>query len=127
MLLFIDDHKTVDDLQDRFNECFPYLKIEFYDIRHKWREISEKDDIISADRKIGDIRKNHNSGIYEIKSWYKTGRVEQDLRHLFGLYVQVFFLRDADWRQSVSADDYSLAQLNETAERDFDVKKNRLE
>jgi hypothetical protein len=28
MLLEIDDNKTVGELEERFNECFPYLKRE---------------------------------------------------------------------------------------------------
>jgi len=114
MLLVIDDNKTVADLQDKFNECFPYLKIEFYDARHKWQHGSFEAHKISTDRKIGDIRKNHNSGIFEIKSWFKTGLVEQEFRDLFGLYVQIFFLKNNQWVQSISADDLTLAHLNES-------------
>jgi hypothetical protein len=120
MILSIDDNKTISDLQDRFNECFPYLKIEFYDIRHKWRETSDKEYKISSDKKTGEIRKNHNSGIFEIKSWYKTGRVEQDFRHFFGLYVQIFFLENREWVQSVSTDDLTLKYLNEMGEKEPD-------
>ena len=120
MLLSIDDNKTIGDLQDRFNECFPFLKIEFYDVRHKWQKISPSADVISLDKKIGEIRKNHNSGIFEIKSWYKTGKVEQDFRHLFGLYVQIFFIENGEWVQSVSADDLTLGYLNETGEKEFE-------
>jgi hypothetical protein len=113
MLLFINDNKTISDLQDKFNECFPNLKIEFYDVRHKWQQGSLEAHIISTDSKVGDIRKNHNAGVFDIKSWYKTGQVEQQLRDLFGLYAQIFFMRDRQWVQSVAADDLTLAFLNE--------------
>lgn len=39
MLLEIDDGKTLGDLQENFNESFPYLKIQFYD--RKYRGIKE--------------------------------------------------------------------------------------
>jgi hypothetical protein len=112
MLLYIDDNKTVGDLQEKFNECFPYLKIEFYNMMHKWGKSSFKDNKIDPVSRVGSIRKNHNSGTLEIKSWYKTGKVEQDLRHDYGLYVQIFFLQNNEWIQSVSSDDVTLAQLN---------------
>lgn len=112
MLLNIHDNKTIGDLQDKFNECFQHLSLEFYRQRHQWQKASSERDKISPDRKIAEIRTNHNSGILEIKSWYKTGRVEQELRDLFGLYVQIFFLRNNEWVQSVEADDLTLAHLN---------------
>lgn len=113
MLLNIYDNMTVGDLQDKFNECFQHLKIEFYHGRHQWQKASSDRDRIGPDRKIADIRTNHNIGTYDIKSWYKTGRVEQELRDLFGLYVQIFFNKNDEWIQSVSADDLTLAHLNE--------------
>ncbi|WP_018617461.1 hypothetical protein [Segetibacter koreensis] len=122
MILSIDDNKTTSELQDKFNECFPFLKIEFYDVRHKWQESSFREHRIIADKKIGEIRKNHNSGALEIKSWYKTGKVEQDFRHFFGLFVQIFFLENGDWVESVSADDLSLAHLNEMGQKDMAKK-----
>ena len=113
MLLVIKDNKTIGDLQDKFNECFPNLKIVFYDVRHKWQQGSLEAHKIGTDRMVGDIRKNHNSGAFDIKSWYKSGRVEQELRKLFGLYAQIFFMKDHQWVQSVAADDLTLAFLNE--------------
>ena len=117
MLLSVNDEKTVADLQDKFNECFPYLKIEFYNTRHQWQHASAEGHEVSGDKKIGDIRKNHDSGTFEIKSSYKTGRVEQDFRHQFGLFVQVFFIMDDVWVQSVATDDLTLRQLSDRAER----------
>lgn len=121
MLLNIHDEMTVCDLQDKFNECFQHLKLEFYHGRHQWQKASSERDKISPNEKIAEIRTNHNSGVYEIKSWYKTGRVEQELRDLYGLYVQIFFRKNQEWVQSVSADDITLAHLNEAG--DVELKK----
>src|SRR4051794_32966043 len=125
MLLNIQDNKTIGDLQDKFNECFQHLKIEFYHSRHKWRQASLKADIISPDRNIGEIRTNHNSGFFDIKSWYKTGRVEQELRDHFGLYAQIFFIKNNEWVQSALADDLTLAYLNEPGNRELKKEKGK--
>jgi hypothetical protein len=119
MILNIDDNEMISDLQDRFNVCFPFLKIEFYDTRHKWQTASSEEHKISADRKVGDIRRNHNSGIFDIKSWYKTGQVEQEFRNVFGLHAQIFFIKNGQWIQSSAADDLTLAYLDEMGERDI--------
>lgn len=76
MLIEIDDTKTVADIQERFSLCFPYLKIEFYDEPHHWQQSSSSKHSIEPATAIGDIRKKHDPGILEIKSWYKTGEVE---------------------------------------------------
>jgi hypothetical protein len=115
MLLYIDDNKTVGDLEDKFNECFQHLKIEFYDMKHRWGKSTLDEHKIEENRRIGEIRKNHNNGILEIKSYYKTGRVEQDFRHLYGLNVQIFFNSNNEWIQSVSSDDLTLGELNNAA------------
>ena len=117
MLLYINDDKTVADLQDKFNECFPYLKIELYDTMHHWQHASAEGREVSGDMKIGDIRKNHNIGTFEIMSFYKAGKVEQDFRHQFGLFVQIFFKMDNVWVQSVTTDDLTLGQLSDMAEQ----------
>jgi hypothetical protein len=113
MLLNITDNRSVADLQDKFNECFPNLQIEFYNERHGWQQESAESFKISPQNSIGEIRHNHNSGSFEIKSWYKTGRVEQEFRDIFGLHVQIFFRKGNQWVQSLSADDLTLAHLNE--------------
>ena len=38
MILAISDNRTTGELQEKFNECFPWLKIEFYSHPHHWKE-----------------------------------------------------------------------------------------
>lgn len=110
MLLGINDHKTISELQDKFNECFPHLKIEFYDKRHKIKQASPESQRITEDKLIGDIRKKHNTGIMEIKSWDKTGDIEQQFKEAYGLFVQIFRQEDGRWIQSAKSDALTLAE-----------------
>ena len=116
MLLSINDNKPVSDLQDKFNECFPHLKLEFYHKRHKLNHASLEAQRIKEDLKIGDIRKKHNRGTLEIKSWDKTGDVEQHFKEEYGLYVQIFRLQNGYWVQSVKSDELTLAEQSDIAE-----------
>lgn len=113
MLLEIDDTKTIADLQERFNLCFPQLKIEFYTRPHHWQENSADNLKIDPQTLIGKIRTNHQPGVLEIKSWNKTGEVEQNFRNLFGLHVQVFYNDHHSWKQSIHSDNKTLAMLSE--------------
>src|SRR4051794_17004548 len=113
MQLRIDNNKKVSDLKEKFNECFPNLKLEFYDKRHKWLHASLEVHRIKEDRKIGEIRKKHNTGILEIKSWEETGDVEQHFKDQFGLYVQIFRNENNHWIQSEKSDKLTLAEQSE--------------
>jgi len=111
MILSIDDNIKIADLQEKFNECFPHLKIEFYSHPHHWKESSFPNEIIDPSKKIGEVRNKHDRGIMEIKSWYQTGRVEQDFKKLYGLNAQIFRNENGKWHQTVSGDKLTLREL----------------
>ena len=115
MLIEIDDSKKVCDIQDRFSLCFPYLKIEFYHTPHRWEQSSSAGNRIEPSTFIGEIRKNHHPGILEIKSWYKTGEVEEMFKKLFGLNAQIFRLEHGHWKQSTWSDKLTLKTQTEMA------------
>jgi len=117
MLLKIDDHKTIGELQDKFNECFPNLKLEFYAEAHKWKNATRSAHPIDAHTRIGDVRKKHDIGMLEIKSWYKTGKVEQDLHNLFGLNAQVFRWFYDSWIETSYSDVLTLQQQSELSRK----------
>jgi len=110
MILHIDDNITIAELQEKFNECFPHLKIEFYSHPHHWKEASFPNEIIDPSKKLGEIRKNHEHGVFEIKSWDQTGRVEQEFKKIYGLNVQIFRTENGKWHQTVSSDKLTLKQ-----------------
>ncbi|HVX50397.1 MAG TPA: hypothetical protein VHB48_09570, partial [Chitinophagaceae bacterium] len=83
MLLEIDDNKTVGELEDRFNECFPYLKLELYTKAHGWHGRSLPADKIAGDKKIGDISKKHRQAVLAIRSGQKAGQVEKIFKQQF--------------------------------------------
>jgi len=111
MILRIDDNKSISDLQEKFELCFPGLKIEFYRKPHNWYEATSSKYLHPNESLIGDIRKVHDRGELEIKSWFKTGKVEQDFKEGFGLYVQVFRYKNNKWVQTTLCDNLTLAQL----------------
>lgn len=113
MILRIDDNKSVADLQEKFELCFPGLKIEFYRKPHNWYEATASKYLLSSESLIGNIRKVHDRGELEIKSWFQAGRVEQDFKDHFGLNVQVFRYCQNRWVQTIFSDKLTLAQLSQ--------------
>jgi hypothetical protein len=115
MLIEIDDTKTIADIQERFSLCFPYLKLEFYRKPHHWEGSSPARHLIDPAIRVGDIRKAHNPEILEIKSWDKTGEVEQMFKRILGLHPQIFRLENNEWKQSKASDNLTLARQTEIA------------
>jgi hypothetical protein len=124
MLLKIYDHEKIDEIQDKFNECFPYLKIEFYHQPHKWHEGSPLDDLIQPGSFIEDIRKTHETGILSIKSWDKTGHIEQEFKRMFNLNVQIFRLQKDKWVQTIDSDELTLKEQSDLAKSSQEPKNH---
>lgn len=117
MILKIEDSRTISDLQDKFSQSFPLLKLEFYTHKHKWKYPSSGKELIDSSAEIGSIRKKHDPGLLEIRSSYQTGKVERDFRELFGLNVQIFRKTQRSWVQTISTDNFTLAEQMEIASK----------
>lgn len=115
MIIEIHDTKTIEDIREKFSSFFPFLKIEFFEHPHHWYEDSPEKTAYPVDKKIGEIRKQHEHGNLEIHSWNKTGDLEQTFRKKFGLNVQVFRLEGNKWIQTAGTDKLDLAEQNEIA------------
>lgn len=117
MFLQIADNMTIEDVEDRFTECFPFLKIAFFSKAHRRFEPSDKRYMYNEKKKIGDIRKNHYNGFLEIKSWHTTCMVEKEINTMFGLNAQVFHWDGTNhcWVQTSLTDGLTLEQLSQLA------------
>lgn len=109
MILFIDDMKTIGELQDKFNECFPYLQLRFLD-QHATKTHPD----LHPSTLIEEIRSGHKQGTLELKSWYTIARVEHDFKSLFGLNVQVLRREKNHW---VMADEKERLSLHDQSEK----------
>lgn len=93
MLLEIDDQKTVGDLKERFSECFPLLKLEFFSHVHHF----QKGQPLKDDLELSAIRKVHEPGVIEIKSGTSLEKLTHQLKELFGLHVKILRRHGPDW------------------------------
>lgn len=89
MYLHISDQMTIEEVQDRFRECFPSLEIFFYTVPGRKTASDNPLQLGKSDR-IEYVRRYHYNGALEIKSWFSVARVEQELKELFDLNAQIF-------------------------------------
>ena len=108
MILEIDDTKTTTDVQDRFSLCYPSLKLAFCRRRHGWEKVCRESDIIYDTVLLAQIRKVHEPGTIEVKSWSKVGAVEKEFRNKFGLNVQILYKSGDTWIQTGKSDNVTI-------------------
>lgn len=118
MQLEIDDNKTIGDLQEKFNECFPYLRLEFFSRAHGWHGHSLSQDSLAANITVGSITKKHHQGVLTILSKQKVGEIEKAFKQVYGLFVQVFYQANDCWFETRDTDDLTLEQLCCMAEKE---------
>ena len=113
MILHISNNLMVEDVQDHFSECFPWLKIEFYNMPHRSKKGSDEKDIVDPKTTVSDVTRNQKVGTLVIKSSDTVGHVERVLKSVFGLNAQIFRRENNCWIQTTTSDKYSLTEQKE--------------
>ena len=111
MILQLEDSKSIEDIQKQFSFFFPFLKIEFFTKRHIWEGMYKEHELLPGSLLLGSIRKQHNSGAFEIKPWHKIGEVENEFYLKFGLNVQIYFKSGKRWIQTTKSDNLTIFNL----------------
>ena len=120
MYIEINDNTTLREIQQVFNNFYPYLQINFYRKAHKKYEASSDKDLIDPDQTVGQLKKTHVSGLLERAPKYKVSDVEKEFMVRFGLSVQVLRMDRDNWVQTTGTDDFTLKELNELSRNSSD-------
>ena len=112
LLVEISDKKTLKELQQEFNQQFPFLQLEFFAKPHKDGKASFEKDILKNDLLVEQVRDVHKNGHITIDGNMKVGAFEQMIHQLFGLNVQVFRKSYGKWLQTWATDVWSLNEQN---------------
>jgi hypothetical protein len=86
MKLKIYDNKSIGELQDKFTECFPGFRIEFF----KGQNDLKRNLPVGFLLTIAKISKKHQEGELQIKSTYTSERIIHDFKTQFDLLVQIY-------------------------------------
>ncbi|MCS6934914.1 MAG: hypothetical protein NZM35_07170 [Chitinophagales bacterium] len=112
MKTVIHDARTISEIQREFTKEFPYLKLEFFDAPHCDKRALPKSKLIDRNKKLGEVRKNHNEGVLEIKPSDTVSDLENKFWNLFGLSVQVFRKSGNLWIETSLTDSWTLERQN---------------
>ncbi len=110
--MLITDDKKLKDIQREFGVKFPNLKLEFYGEHHEKGEGSPTKQMLNPELTIKEARTKHIDGELSIDGHQKVSTLEQKFYDIYGLNVQVFRWSKGIWLQTISTDDWTLAEQN---------------
>lgn len=116
MKIKITDTDSILHIQDTFSKKYPFLKIEFFSVKHKIHSGSRKEFIIPNNSLIKNCRTKHNEGVLNIHPYTTVAELERQFEEIFGLYIQVFRKSGDVWIETTVTDDWTLEKQNTEAE-----------
>jgi hypothetical protein len=112
MTINITDNTRIIDIQKKFRQAYPFLKIEFFDRPHAWSSTVGKAHRYDPEFTIRFIQKIKKNYCLELHPWEKVGSVEEHFSQLFGLYPQVYRRNAYSWIETAGTDELSLDEQN---------------
>jgi hypothetical protein len=112
MDIYISEEAVVGDIQKRFQEFYPYLKLAFYPNPHTRRECSPGKEMVSPDTPIDKIRMLHSFGWLDLSYYRIVAAIEHDFSYKYGLSVQILRKSGDLWLETTTTDSWTLEELN---------------
>jgi hypothetical protein len=111
MTIDIRKNKTIADVQDKFSELYPFLKLDFY------RKSNGRLGSMIRQKLIKTILLNNagngREGVMEIADSMTVGQLEKSFSDRFGMIVQVSRKSGTLWLETTMTDSWTLRQQNE--------------
>lgn len=112
MKLKISKYRRIAEIQKAFRQQYPYLKLVFYKIPHNSGETSTKEEVLDAQRTIGEVGTCNHIAYISMSPQQKVGDFEQIFATACGLNVQVFRKSYGKWLQTWATDIWTLEEQN---------------
>lgn len=111
MKFLIKKSGRVSDIQQEFNNLFPYLKIELFKNPHTYQELSPKNEMIDSLTPLGKLI-NCDAKALDVDEKMTVGEFENLLQQECGLFVQVFRKSGRIWIGTSLTDTWTLEKQN---------------
>lgn len=113
MEITVNKNKQLKTIQEEFQKCFPFLKLEFYANSHRSSEGSAKKNLLNNNLTVGETPKFNKDNTIRIQKSMKVSELEKAFFEIFGLNVQVFRKSNNLWLQTTITDNWSLEKQNQ--------------
>jgi hypothetical protein len=116
MELVLENGMLIRDIQKKFNDLYPFLKIEFYKEKHPSNQLSPRNGKLDHNAAIDSIRNDGTVCQVDIDGEITVGQLEKEFWDKAGLSVQVFRKSGNLWIETSLTDDWTLEKQNKAAE-----------
>lgn len=112
MELSIKRSETIRDIQHRFNNLFPYLRIDFFRFPHIDKKLSPKSEKLEKYTQVDQIVKWADDKVVELNDQMTISQFEATMAKI-GMFVQVSRQSGRLWIETSYTDDWTLGRQNE--------------
>jgi glycerol-3-phosphate O-acyltransferase len=113
MKLQIDTDTKIRDIQKKFTEVYPFLKVEFYKEQYSEKKVSALKDRISPDKNISEQGKFFKAECLDINRHRTVADFEKEFYEKFGIAMQVSRKSGNSWIETSKTDDRTLKAQNQ--------------
>lgn len=113
--MIITKGMSIGELQSKFQERFPHLKIELYKQAHDFEQGSPKKDQFFDEQELKELSKQLYPAEILLTPSMSARLIEEIFEDLFSLHVQVFRKSGKNWIQTIKTDSWTLGELEQSA------------
>lgn len=124
MTIFIHPERLIGDIQQEFNQVYPFLKIELFRVQHGYQQGSPLQNRLPRHLALRAIAPAIAAGEITLADTMSVEQLESIFREQFGLPVQVFRKSGNLWLETTMTDGWTLKQQNDHGQemsREFGV------
>ena len=109
----LSNNRTIQEIQNEFNEYFPHLKIQFYQKDKFFPGSFSELFVESGEEKLSTCRVKNNSGYLYLNDESTVLKLKQTVYDYFGLKIEVFQITDHNhWSENPITKEQLLTQIN---------------
>lgn len=112
MHLYITPGRLISDIQNEFNQSFPFLKLEFFTNKSLSRPGFPAKQLIPSTKPVDENQPGFREGCIDIEDDMKVNELERTFREKCNLAVQVLRKSGNLWLETSMTDNWSLGQQN---------------
>ncbi|HUZ60404.1 MAG TPA: hypothetical protein VMU83_16650 [Hanamia sp.] len=124
MKLQINKETKIKDIQKKFSDAYPFLKIEFYKKPHGENELSSMKDKISPDELISENKNFIKAASLDINKHSTVAELEKEFYERFGIAMQVSRRAGNIWIETSLTDSRTLGVQNKQGKSASTVNAN---
>ena len=112
MKLMINQNQKISEIIEKFNQVFPFLKIEFFSNPINSFGNKKRNLIIYADKTLGECRTIVKQGELTVSPHMTVSDLENKFNSIYGLLVQVYRKSGKAWLETTLTDSWTLEEQN---------------